>query len=384
MSEVSFTAGESYRAPPRIAFFHQNDVFETQGGIERYVATIFTGAPDRVALVCAAGPRKSPRIFDVDVEPLAGAPRWIRFLGAVFAQRKAIAAFLQENNVQVLEFSRPEYIFLGLLFPGKRAVTIHGTGPGPGNRLHWLLHHACCLSLPFLADRVQIVGRDPSGVPKIARRLLDARVAYLDAWHDEAFAPAPLPPLDETKPLRVFYGGRIAPQKNPKLLFDIIREVARAAPREFEFHYFGADFDAFRREGLGHLVTDHGFLGPAPLADAMRSCHLGLMCSAFGEGSPYVVVEGLACGRPYILPTLPTLRAAYAGKEGVRFVERYSASDYVAAMADIRAAILAGKVDPARIAAEMAPRGRSRAVPKLVDELSRLATGRFIGEPAKC
>lgn len=378
------SGGLPHDAAPRIAFFHQNDVFETQGGIERYVMTIFTGAPERVALVSAAGSRKSARLFEVDVKSSGRVPRWIRFLRAVFAQRRAIAAFLRDNNVQTLEFSRPEYIFLGLLFPGKRAVTIHGTGPGPGNRLHWLLHHACCLLLPFLADRVQIVGRDPSGVPGVARRLLGARIAYFDAWYDEAFAPAPLPALTKAKPLRVFYGGRIAPQKNPKLLFDIVREAVRVAPGDFEFHYFGADFDAFTREGLDHLVIDHGFLGPAALADAMRSCHLGLMCSAFGEGSPYVVVEALACGRPYVLPTLPTLRAAYDGNEGVRFVERYSAQDYVAAMAEMRAAMLAGRVDPLKIAGQIAPRAQSRAIPKLVAELSALATDRFVSEPAEC
>ncbi|QGM97317.1 glycosyltransferase [Methylocystis parvus] len=369
---------------PRVAFFHQNDVFQTQGGIERYVATIFDGAPERVVLVSAGKSRDSARIFDVDMKPTGGVPRWIGYLLAVFAERRAIATFLRENNVQTLEFSRPEYIFAGLLFPGKRAVTIHGTGPGPGNRLHWLLHHGCCLLLPFLADRVQIVGRDPSGVPRIARWLLGARIAYFDAWYDESFAPAPLPPLEAAAPLRVFYGGRIAPQKNPKLLFDIIREASRTTPNAFEFHYFGSDFEAFGREGLDDLVIDHGFLGPRALADAMRSCHLGLMCSAFGEGSPYVVVEGLACGRPYILPTLPTLRAAYDGYEGVYFVERYEAQHYLAAMARVRALMLAGGVDPSKIAAQMTARARSRAVPKLVDELSDLARGVVEREPAGC
>jgi len=379
------SGGEAARASaPRIAFFHQNDVFETQGGIERYVATIFDGAPERVVLVSAEGPRKSARLYQLDVEALALGPRWVGFLRAVFAQREAIAAFLRENDVRVLEFSRPEYIFAGLLFGGKRAVTIHGTGPGPGNRLHWFIHHACCLLLPLLADRVQIVGRDPSGVPRIARWMLGARVAYFDAWHDECFAPAPLPPLEKSGKLRVFYGGRIAPQKNPKLLFDIIREAARTRPDDFEFHYFGSDFEAFTSEGLGDLVENHGFMGPAALADAMRSCHAGLMCSAFGEGSPYVVVEGLACGRPYILPTLPTLRAAYDGYEGVHFVERYSAAGYVAAMSEIRAAMLAGRVDPFRITAQLGARSRSRAVPKLVDDLAALASVDLAQEPAEC
>lgn len=372
------------RIAPRVAFFHQNDVFETQGGIERYVATIFEGAPERAVLICAAGPRRSARRFDIDIRPLGGAPRWVGFLRALFAQRNEIRAFLRENDVQVMEFSRPEYIFAGLLFPGARAVTIHGTGPGPGNRLHWLLHHACCLLLPFLADRVQIVGRDPTGVPALARRMLGARVAFFDAWHDECFSPAPLPPLEEAAPLRVFYGGRIAPQKNPKLLFEIIREAARTAPGKIAFHYFGSDFDAFKREGLADRVVDHGFMGPAALADAMRGCHVGLMCSSFGEGSPYVVVEGLACGRPYILPGLPTLRAAYDGFEGAHFVERYVAQDYVAALMDVRGAMRDGRVDPFRISGQLVSRARARAVPALVDALASLATQDREEAPARC
>ncbi len=369
---------------PRLAFFHQNDVFETQGGIERYVATIFDGAQERIVLVAAPGTRKSPRLFAVDAAPLAALPRWTGFLRAIFAQRKAIGAFLRENEVEVMEFSRPEYIFAGLLFHGKRVVTIHGTGPGPGHRLHYFIHHACCLLLPFLADRVQIVGRDPSGVPAIARRLLGPRVAYFDAWHDECFAPAPLPPVKEDGALRVFYAGRIAPQKNPKLLFEIIRTAGRDARGKFEFHYFGSDYDAFLREGLGDAVVNHGFLGPEALAEAMRSCHLGIMCSAFGEGSPYVVVEALACGRPFVLPTLPTLSAAYDGVSGVRFVERYAASDYVAAMTAVRSAMLAGSIDPRVIAAQMGPRAKSRAVPRLVDDLARLAQEHMREEPAEC
>jgi len=366
----------------KVAFFHQNDVFSTQGGIERYVATIFEAAPERAALVTAAGSRRSPRLFGLEPASLTGAPRWMAFLRAIFAQRKAIAAFLQARGVEVLEFSRPEYVVAGLLFPGKRVVTIHGTGPGPGNRLHWFVHHAACLLLPFVADRVQIVGRDPSGVPGIARLLLGARLAFFDAWHDECFAPAPLPPLAADGPMRVFYAGRIAPQKNPALLFEIVREAARRAPGALEFHYFGSDFEAFERVDLRDLVADHGFLGPQALADAMRGCHAGLMCSAFGEGSPYVVVEALACGRPFVLPTLPTLRATYARAVGARFVENQTAADYVMALLDLRRQMLAGGMDPFAIAADVAPRARARAVPALVADLAALAGNAM--EPASC
>lgn len=356
----------------RIAFFHQNDPFETLGGIERYVSTVYESAPERVALVSQPLSRGGTRHFAVEASGPGGAPLWVRFLLGLFRQRKAIAAFLKRNEVRVMEFSRPEYLFVGWMFPGKRVVTIHGTGPGPGHRVHYWIHHASCLLTPLLADRVQIIGRDASGVPKLARALLGKRVAYVDAWYDDCFTPAPLPPLEAAKPLRVFYAGRMAAQKNPKLLFEIVRAAARLAPGAFEFHYFGGDYDAFAQEGLGPLVADHGFLKPPALAEAIRGCHLGLMCSAFGEGSPYILVEALACGRPFVVPTLPTLVGAYRGFEGVRFVENYRAEDYLAAMQAVRAAMLQGAVDPGAIAAQLAPRSRARAVPDLLDALAGL------------
>lgn len=356
----------------RIALFHQNDVFAVQGGIERYVSTLFEAAPERVVLISPPISRNSSRHFAIREGASRSAPRSLWFLFGLFSQRREISAFLREHNVKVMEFSRPEYILGAWLFPGKRVVTIHGTGPSPGHCLRYLLHHACCLLLPFLADRVQIIGRDPSGVPRLARRLLGARVAHLDAWRDDCFTPAALPPLVSGRSLRVFYAGRIAPQKNPRLLFEIIREAARRAPDSFEFHYFGSDYDAFGRAGLRSLVKNHGFLGPQALAEAIRSCHLGVMCSAFGEGSPYILVETLACGRPFVAPTLPTLVSAYQGVVGVHFVEHYEAGDYVATMTAVHAAILAGRVDPMAIAAQTASRSTSRAAPELLNALARL------------
>jgi glycosyltransferase involved in cell wall biosynthesis len=355
----------------RIALFHQNDVFAMQGGIERYVSTLYQAAPERVVLVCPPISQASNRHFAVGAGAVRNAPQGLRFLVGLFMQRRAIGAFLRQHDVTVMEFSRPEYILAAVLFPGKRVVTIHGTGPGPGHRLHYLLHHACCLLLPLLADRVQIIGRDPSGVPGLARRLLGARVAYVDAWCDDSFTPAALPPLADGDRLRVFYAGRIAPQKNPRLLFEIIREAARQAPDALEFHYFGSDFEAFAQAGLGAQVENHGFLGPQALAEAIRSCHLGLMCSAFGEGSPYILIEALACGRPFVVPTLPTLVSAYQGFGGVHFVERYQAEDYVAAIAAVRAAIRASEVDPMTISVQTAARSKSRAAPALLDALAR-------------
>jgi glycosyltransferase involved in cell wall biosynthesis len=356
--------------PRRVCFFHQNDVFGMQGGIERYVSTILSHAGDRAALA-------SPPISQAGVRHVAvlergpkGAPQWLRYLLGLFARQGAIKAFLRDNRIGALEFSRPEYALAAWLFPGKRSFTIHGTGPGPGHRVHYLIHHACCLLLPLIADRVQVIGRDPSGLPKVVRSWLRERLAYVDAWYDERFAPKPFPSLAYEAPIRVFYAGRVAPQKNPELLFAIIREAARVAPGAFEFHYFGSDYAAFIEAGLQDLVVNHDFLGPQALSEAIASCHIGLLCSAYGEGSPYIVVESLACGRPFVVSSLPTLSAAYAGQAGVHFVARGVAADFVAVLQEVGRALRAGDVEPETIATAIGSRSQSRAVPALLDALT--------------
>jgi len=357
---------------PAVAFFHQNDIFGRQGGIERYLATLATCVDGGVALVVGA-PLTQPLAYNFVVRDAgpSRAPQWLRFVAGLFSQRKEIRAFLRENRVRVLEFSRPEYLLAGWLFQGKRVVTIHGTGPDAANRLHYIVHHVCCLMLPFLADRVQVVGRDISGLPKIVRRILANRIVHIDAWYDDRFTPSSLPPLQNV-PFRVFYAGRIAPQKNPELLFSIIRESLRAAPDSMEFHYFGSDYQEFVRVGLGDHVQNHGFLDPVALAEAIAACHVGLLCSGFGEGSPFIVVETLACGRPFVLPPLPTLVDAYVGFNGVHIVERYETGDFLAALNRIRGGMISGLIDPLAIAAQVADRSQSQAAPRLLEALARL------------
>jgi glycosyltransferase involved in cell wall biosynthesis len=349
-----------------------------QGGIERYISTILALGRDRAALASPPIACKGITHFAAAGLGPKAAPQWLRFLLGLFRQRRAFRAWLQANDIGILEYSRPEYGLIAWLFHGKRVFTVHGTGPGSGHRLHFLLHHACCFLLPFIANRVQVVGRDPSGLLKPVRTWLGDRLVYVDAWHDERFSPSPFPPPTADGALKVFYAGRLAPQKDPELLFAIIRDATRIAPGAFEFHYFGSDFDGFARAGLGCLVHNHGFLEPEALAEAMGSCHFGLLCSAFGEGSPYILVESLACGRPFVLSSLPTLVAAYGGKIGVRFVARRQSDDYVAAMIELRNAFFAGEISPAAIAAEVQSQSQSRAVPKLLDVLCRLE------EPRPC
>lgn len=358
-----------------IAFIHQNDVFARQGGIERYLATLLNRAEGRARLVSAPLSHAIANHFAVKEHGPKGLPQWLRFLLGLFAQRREIRAFLLENNVGVLEFSRPEYMLVGWLFPGVKVVTVHGTGPDASQRLHFLMHHLSCLFLPFCVDRLQVVGRDRSGLPRLAQRLLGRRIVHIDAWYDDRFAPTPLPRVKEDTPLRVFYAGRVAAQKDPALLFAIIREASFAHPRKFEFRYFGSDYGAFVRAGLRDFVHDGGFLGAGALAEAIGACHVGILCSAYGEGSPFIVIESLACGRPFVLSPLPTLIEAYAGVSGAHIVARREAREFVAALLQIRDDMLANRVDPFAIAAAVADRAQSRAAPQLLSDLAALAAG---------
>lgn len=354
----------------RVAFFHQNDVFGAEGGgVERYIATLVTRVPGRAALVCPPITGDARRHFATP-RGFARLPRWIAFMLGVVMQMRAIRAFLRDNDVGVLEFSRPEYALIACLFAGRRVFTIHGTGPVRHDHARYLIHYACCFLLPLLADRVQIVGRDRGGLPRLVARALKARLTHVDAWHDDRFRPAPL--AESGGPLKVFYAGRVAAQKNPELLFALIRAAA-AQGGEFEFHYFGADYARFGEAGLAHAIVDHGFLQPEALAQAIADCHVGVMCSGWGEGSPFIIVEALACGRPFVLPPLPTLTQTYAGFPGVAFAARYDVAAFLDALRALREDLRSRRLTPQNIAARVADRAQSRAALALLEQLESLA-----------
>lgn len=120
-------------------------------------------------------------------------------------------------------------------------------------------------------------------------------------------------------------------------------------------------------------MRDHGLLGANALADAIRGCHAGLLCSAFGEGSPFIVIEALAAGRPFALPPLQTLVEAYGATLGAHIVVDRTADDFLGALEGVRADMLGKQVDPFAISAGVAERAQTRAVPKLLADLARLS-----------
>ena len=351
-----------------MVFFHQNDVSDAQGGIERYVDTLLAASGEAALLVSETPAKPAPNRFGLRLPKIPG-PKWIPFGLAVFAEFGRIRAALRRASQVVLEFSRPEYVVFAWAFPGAKVFTIHGTGPGAGERAKRLVHDLACFLLPFVATRVQVVGRDDSGLSPAVIHRLGRRLAHIDAWYDDVFAPRPLP---ETEKTVVFYAGRIVEQKNPKLLFEIIREGKRRHGDAIEFRYFGKDVDRIVEAGLADVVTCTGLLDAAGLAAAIAECHVGLMCSHFGEGSPFIVVETLACGRPYVLSPLPTLLGAYEGNPGVRFAADFTAESFLTEIERLRTDLDAG-LTPVAIAGAVAHRAKPFATRSLLAELSALA-----------
>lgn len=352
-----------------IAFFHQNDVTDAQGGVERYVDTLLaTAAGGGDALLVSEPPaRAAGNRIGLRLPKLPG-PKWIPFALAVVANAATIRARLAAAKIRVLEFSRPEYVLFAPLFRGAKVFTIHGTGPGTGERAKRIVHDLACRLLPLVADRVQVVGRDDGGLSAEVIRRLGSRLTHIDAWYAARFRATPMP--TETKTI-VFYAGRIVEQKNPKLLFEIIRRGKERFGDAVEFRYFGRDVVEIERAGLADRVHCTGLLDADGLARAISECHMGLMCSHFGEGSPFIIVETLACGRPYVLSPLPTLLGAYGGNPAVRFAPAFEADAFLDTIERLRADIDAG-LDAEAVAASVADRAEAIATRRLVDELAAL------------
>ncbi|MCE1236275.1 MAG: glycosyltransferase [Hyphomicrobiales bacterium] len=351
------------------ACFHQNDVTDAQGGIERYVDTLLSAAGDDALLVSEPPARPNRKVFGLRLPKLPG-PKWIPFALAVWREFATIRARLKAAQARALEFSRPEYVVFAWLFPGAKVFTIHGTGPGATEKAKRAIHDAACFFLPFVADRVQVVGRDDAGLSAAVIRRLGPRLAHVDAWYADRFTATPLPRSQKTI---VFYAGRIVEQKNPKLLFEIIREGKRRHGAALEFRYFGKDVEEIEKAGLADLVVCTGLLDAKALTRAIAECHMGLMCSHFGEGSPFIVVETLACGRPYVLAPLPTLTGAYGDNPYARFTGGWTADAFLEAIATLKSDIDAGRVEAEAVRASVAARAEPVATRALLDDLAKIA-----------
>ncbi len=142
-------------------------------------------------------------------------------------------------------------------------------------------------------------------VPSSKIHVIPTGVDAADEFNPERVQPI----ADEDGParVRILFPGRLAEQKDPLLMLDVVERVI-AQHRDVRLEVVGdgpleAQVHARARErGLeGHVR----FSPPtAHLARWLRGSDLLLMTSTF-EGVPYVIYEAMAMGVPVVAPSLP-------------------------------------------------------------------------------
>jgi glycosyltransferase involved in cell wall biosynthesis len=185
------------------------------------------------------------------------------------------------------------------------------------------------------------------------------KIDTLWTWvNTDVFQPQPLPAC--TVPFRVVFAGRLDEFKDPPLMFRTIDRLRRRLQGGVELHYIGtsephrfAEFAA-----IEDITIRHGFKDAAGMAATLASAHAGILTSEF-EGMPRFVLETLAVGRPVVAMHLPQLEPViHDGDSGFLVAREGSAEDKADALVqrfiDVRDAIDAGEMDPARIAGAIA------------------------------
>jgi len=321
-----------------IIFFHQNEVVGVQGGVERYLSCLLATAKETSVLVTEGGPNQVGSRIAVPMPLVNSVPKWMSYSLGVYLHAGRIRRAIKQFDKTTLEFSRPEYALFSWMFQGTKVFTLHGTGPLRSERLKYVIHRLCCFLLPFSADLLQVVGRDTGALPPVVKSRMQHRIRYVDAWYDECFKVSPFP--DTEGPLRVFYAGRITLQKNPGLLFSIIEHCSKEWGGAIEFRYMGSNEDKIP-DLVRRNVKCLGLLNAEELATAIADCHVGILCST-SEGSPFIVIETIACGRCFVLPPLPNLLETYDHFPGVFFADDYTLQSFVLKLIEAQAAIKNG------------------------------------------
>lgn len=319
-----------------IAYIHQNEVIGVQGGVERYIATLMDAGSQRSFLITESVSGQPARRLSLPLATGRFLPKWIRYAWAVLANLGAVRRYIQENDIKVLEFSRAEYALFAFLLPGRKVFTFHGTGPIKTEIFQKMATWTFSWLVLFQADIVHIIGPDARALPGVARRVLASKIRYSDAWFDDCFHPSPLP--DPSGVVKIFYAGRIAPQKNPKLLFAVMRAAKKRWGEKIVFEYFGSDGALIPEDLVGDVLINRGLQSPEELARSISACHFGLLTS-FYEGSPFIVIEALACGRGYVLPPVRGLIKTYENRAGIVFSPDYEVGSFLSKIEEMTAAL---------------------------------------------
>jgi hypothetical protein len=194
---------------------------------------------------------------------------------------------------------------------------------------------------------------------------------------EEEFNPTKIFPVEAVQPdnFNILFPGRLAEQKNPRLMVDVIRRVVDIH-NIVHVHIVGdgpleSDIRALvHREGLESHFTFH-----APSRELARwyaACDLLLMTSLF-EGVPYVVYEAMAMELPIVAPALPGNAELMAGTAGVLVDPRDDIAAYVRAVSSLiedrdRARGL-GRAGRTRVLEHFSLRGMGELHVQLYDEL---------------
>lgn len=285
-----------------------------------------------------------------------------QFFLALLRHFGLIARLIRSRRCSI-DLRRVEFSWLPVLVRLPFVQMLHGEG-APKLQMDSLLrkysfvHHAgerfavatstkfLCVN-PFITERLQ----------KTYPRRRD-KIDTLWTWvNTEIFRPQPLPA--DSSPFRVVFAGRLDEFKDPPLMFRTIGRLRKWLRGNVEFHYVGTSdphrFTEFA--DIEDVTIRHGFKDAAGMAATLAGAHAGILTSEF-EGMPRFVLETLAVGRPVVAMHLPQLEPVIHYGESGFLVPRAGLPDDMAdalaqRLMDVREAIDAGGMDPARIAARI-------------------------------
>ncbi len=361
---------------------------EKVGGLETYIRDFITFHPDDTDLlfvgVDSAGDLKLGEIHRLtfrgrafDFLPILRysdlqareAARSIRtsltgqFFAALLRHFGLIARLIRARRCSI-DLRRVEFSWLPVLLRLPFVQMLHGEG-APKARMDSLLRKyafvhnagerfAVATSSKFLCVNPFITERLQKTYPRRKHK-----IDTLWTWvNTDIFRPQPLPAA--TAPFRIVFAGRLDEFKDPPLMFLAIGRLRQHLQGGVEFHYVGtSDPHRFAEfAGIEDITVRHGFKDAAGMAATLAGAHAGILTSQF-EGMPRFVLETLAVGRPVVAVHLPQLEPViHDGASGFLVPRAGSPEDMADALAqrfvDVRNAIAAGAMNPARIAGAIA------------------------------
>ncbi|TDQ62286.1 glycosyltransferase [Phaeovulum veldkampii] len=374
------------------------------GGIETYIRDYIQYRPDDIDLLFI-GPdeigdlppdqisRVRFRGRELDFLPIARlddsvnrAPQSItqsetfRFAALMWRKRGLIGPLLRRGGYSV-ELRRVEYapIFAALRVPFIQMLHVWGDRSKPMSGILGR-HHRLRAATEYLAAAlaVRFYTVNPEVTSMFARRYwpFGAKFHTLTTWaNTDLFTPQPFAAV---LPLRLVFAGRCDAFKRLDLMLRVVA-MARQAAVPVEFHYVGdGDLSAHPEfSEVSEITVVHGRKSAADVAAILAGCHIGLLTSEF-EGMPRFVLECLASGRPVVALHLPQLQPLYAMSAAGHLVPRGpdQLAQMAARIADLGAAIGAGRVDPVCVARAAAAHRPERLLAPIFDDHRRLAARR--------